>query len=164
MAVDPSALPHAPHPLTFDFCSTSVRIVVIDEQPWFVGSDIANLLGYSNAADAIRKHCKGVAKRYPLHTTGGTQSLRVLSEADMLRLVVSSKLPAAESFERWVFEEVLPSIRKTGRYQSAEQPSDPDRIDPRTLLLSGQSDLETELPPKVTDAVDRPICTTTKWG
>ncbi|WP_208450531.1 BRO-N domain-containing protein [Burkholderia ambifaria] len=164
MPTQDSTSAHASHPLTLDFRSTPVRIVVIDDQLWFVGSDVANLLGYSNAADAIRKHCKGVAKRYPLHTTGGTQSLRVLSEADMLRLVVSSKLPAAEVFERWVFEEVLPSIRKTGRYESAAQPSDPDRIDPRTLLLSEQSNLKTELPPKVADAVDRRICATTKCG
>lgn len=58
-------------------------------------------------------------------------------------------------FRRWVTREVLPSIRKTGRYESAAQPSDPDRIDPRTLLLSEQSNLKTELPPKVADAVDR---------
>ncbi|WP_175785309.1 BRO-N domain-containing protein [Burkholderia ambifaria] len=111
------AFAHAPYPLTFDFRSTSVRIVVIDEQPWFVGKDVADVLGYADSKSAIKQHCKGAVKHHPLPTAGGLQRIRILSEADMLRLIVSSKLPAAEVFERWVFEEVLPSIRKTGRYE-----------------------------------------------
>lgn len=65
----------------------------------------------------MNDHCKGVTKRYPLISGGGTQDVRVISEADLMRLIISSKLPAAERFERWVFEEVLPSIRKTGSYK-----------------------------------------------
>jgi prophage antirepressor-like protein len=75
------------------------------------------VLGYANQSDAMNKHCKGVAKRYPIQTPGGTQEMRVLTEADVLRLIVKSDMPAAEAFERWVFEEVLPSIRRTGSYQ-----------------------------------------------
>jgi prophage antirepressor-like protein len=101
----------------FAFDTRAVRVVMVDGEPWFVGKDVAEVLGYANPADAITKHCKGVAKRYPLSTPGGTQELRIISEPDMLRLIVGSKLPAAERFERWVFEEVLPSIRKTGRYE-----------------------------------------------
>ena len=101
----------------FAFDSQAVRVVMVDGEPWFVGKDVACVLGYANHADAISKHCKGVAKRYPLQTTGGLQEVRIISEPDMMRLIVGSKLPAAERFERCVFEEVLPSIRKTGRYE-----------------------------------------------
>jgi len=95
----------------------SIRAVEIDGEPWFVGKDVAEALGYTNPSKAIGDHCKGVAKRYPLQTKGGTQEVRLINEPDVFRLVVSSQLPAAEKFERWVFEEVLPSIRKTGNYQ-----------------------------------------------
>lgn len=95
----------------------SVRVVEIDGEPWFVGKDVAGELGYQDPTTAIRSHCKGVQKHHPLQTPGGVQTMRILSEPDVLRLIVGSSLPAAERFERWVFEEVLPSIRKTGAYQ-----------------------------------------------
>lgn len=100
----------------FTFNGAAVRVVSIDGEPWFVGKDVAEVLGYANPADAMTKHCKGVAKRYPLQTAGGMQEVRILSEPDVLRLIVGSRLPAAERFERWVFEEVLPTIRRTGGY------------------------------------------------
>ncbi|MEB1529872.1 BRO-N domain-containing protein [Xanthomonas sp. WHRI 7945] len=102
--------------IPFQFQSISIRAVQIDGAPWFVGKDIAEALGYVNAADALAKHCKGVAKRYPLQTAGGMQEVRIISEPDLYRLVANSQLPEAERFERWVFEEVLPTIRKTGDY------------------------------------------------
>ena len=82
----------------FAFDSAAVRVIQIDGEPWFVGKDVATVLGYVNAADAISKHCKGVAKRYPLQTPGGMQEIRLINEPDMLRLIVGSKLPAAERF------------------------------------------------------------------
>lgn len=103
--------------IPFQFDDHAVRTVVDDNgEVWFVGKDVAGVLGYANPSDAISKHCKGVAKRYPLQTPGGTQEVRIISEPDLFRLVVNSKLPAAERFERWVFEEVLPTIHKTGAY------------------------------------------------
>jgi len=106
--------------IPFRFEESSVRVIKgEDGEPWFVGKDVAEVLGYVNPTDAMNKHCKGVAKRYPLQTPGGMQEVRLLSEPDVLRLVIKSNLPAAERFERWVFEEVLPSIRKTGRYEIA---------------------------------------------
>lgn len=129
---NPSALAAIPplpnsaknHPVTpvlpFRFESISVRAVEIDGAPWFVGKDIAGALGYANVADALAKHCKGVAKRYPLQTAGGMQDVRIISEPDLFRLVANSRLPDAERFERWIFEEVLPSIRKTGGYQQPQ--------------------------------------------
>lgn len=94
----------------------SIRTLDVDGKIMFCGRDVATALGYLNTKDALAKHCKGVAKRYPLHTPGGTQQLRFITEGDLYRLIVSSKLPAAVHFESWVFDEVLPSIRKHGLY------------------------------------------------
>jgi prophage antirepressor-like protein len=106
----------------FAFDSQAVRVVMVDGEPWFVGKDVAEVLGYARPNDALQQHCKGAVKRRPLSTPGGTQEVRIISEPDMLRLIVGSKLPAAEAFERWVFEEVLPSIRKTGAYVDPKAP------------------------------------------
>lgn len=101
----------------YKFEDASVRALEIDGEPWFVGKDVAAILGYANETDALNTHCRGVAKRYPIpDALGRSQETRLISEPDMLRLVVNSTLPSAERFERWVFEEVLPSIRKTGSY------------------------------------------------
>ena len=109
----------------FEFQSHAVR-TIIDErgEPLFVGKDVCAVLGYTNAADAMRRHCKGVAFHYPLQTQGGTQEMRVLTEPDVMRLIVGSKLPQAEAFERLVFEDILPTIRKTGSYTT--RPAIPD--------------------------------------
>lgn len=94
-----------------------IRTLTRDGQPWFVGKDIAVTLGYSNPRDAMAKHVddedKGVAK---CDTLGGTQELTVINESGLYSLILSSKLPAAKKFKRWVTSEVLPSIRKTGGY------------------------------------------------
>lgn len=101
----------------FNFDSYAVRTTVLPNgEPGFVGKDVAERLGYADTSDAIKRHCKGSVIRLPLQTSGGVQELRVLTEPDVLRLIVSSTLPAAERFEKWVFEEVLPSIRKTGQH------------------------------------------------
>ena len=93
-----------------------VRIIEENGNPLFVGRDVCALLGYKNPNKAMNDHCKGITKRYPLSTDGGVQEVRVISEPDVMRLICGSKLPAAVRFEKWVFEEVLPSIRKTGAY------------------------------------------------
>lgn len=98
------------------FNDRPVRIVEENRIPWFVGKDVCAQLGYRNETDAMNRHCKGVVKRYPLQTAGGQQEIRVISEADVMRLICGSKLPEAVRFERWVFEEILPSIRKHGAY------------------------------------------------
>lgn len=94
----------------------SVRTVEIDGKPYFSASDVAAALGYSNPRKAIIDHCKGVTKR-DTPTTSGVQTINFIPEGDIYRLIVSSKLPSAEKFETWVFDEVIPSIRKTGSYQ-----------------------------------------------
>ncbi len=102
----------------FSFDSHEIRVITDEHgNPWWVAKDIASALGYQNKNDAISKHCRGVAKRYPIvDALGRTQEARIISEGDVMRLIVSSKLPSAEQFERWVFDEVLPTIRKTGGY------------------------------------------------
>lgn len=108
----------------FNFRRAQVRVVTEDDgTPWFVGKDVCDLLGYANQTDAMNRHCKGVVKRYPLLTPGGVQDLRVLSEPDTLRLIVNSTMPAAQEFEVWVFEDVLPTIRRTGGYSMSRAPA-----------------------------------------
>jgi prophage antirepressor-like protein len=104
--------------IPFQFGTAPIRVVEIDGEPWFVGKDICEALGYTNPSKAMGDHCKGVTKRYPVATAGGVQDVRVLNESNVLRLIVSSNLPAAEKFEAWVFEEVLPSIRRNGSYSA----------------------------------------------
>jgi len=101
-------------PLSYD--GAPVRVVTMDGDPWFVGRGVAERLWYADPTNATKQHCKGVAKHHPLQTPGGLQKVRVLSEPDVLRLIISSKLPEAQKFEAWVFETVLPNIRKTGGY------------------------------------------------
>ncbi|HBG7355538.1 TPA: toxin Bro [Clostridioides difficile] len=97
-----------------------IRTVEIDGKTYFVATDIAKSLGYSNTRDAVKKHCKWVAKCDIPHPQSKTKTLEVnvIPEGDMYRLITNSELPSAEKFESWVFDEVLPSIRKTGTYSS----------------------------------------------
>lgn len=98
----------------------SVRVMEIDGKTWFMGNDIASALGYSDTAKAIRTHCKGVAEM-DTPTNGGMQKVKYISEGDIYRLVIKSKLPKAEKFESWIFDEVLPTIRKTGGYVNDDE-------------------------------------------
>lgn len=95
-----------------------VRTLIIENEPWFVGKDVADALGYERTADAIRSHIdeddKGVGK---IQTPGGTQEMVIINESGLYSLILSSKLPSAKKFKRWVTGEVLPAIRKTGQYQ-----------------------------------------------
>ena len=94
----------------------NIRTAEIDGKPYFVGTDVAKALGYSNPRKAILDHCKGVTKR-DTPTSSGIQSMSYINEGDLYRLIMKSKLPSAEKFESWVMDEVLPTIRKTGSYQ-----------------------------------------------
>lgn len=114
----------------------TIRTVEQDGKVLFCGKDVATALGYSNTKDALAKHCKGVANRYPLKTDGGTQQFRFITEGDLYRLIASSKLPSAQKFESWVFDEVLPSIRKQGGYMTARADETPEEIMARALMLA----------------------------
>ena len=110
----------------------SVRILYEDGKPLFCGADACKALGYKNQHDALTRHCKGVVKRYPL-TNGGKQQMNFLPEGDLYRLITHSKLPSAEKFERWVFDEVLPTIRKSGMYGA--DPAELERLRQNNQLL-----------------------------
>ena len=94
-------------------------VMMIDGKEYFPAAQCARLLGYSNPRKAIIDHCEdeGVTKRDVL-TNSGTQEMKFINEGNLYRLIVRSKLPAAKKFERWVFDEVLPEIRRTGGYGS----------------------------------------------
>ena len=94
----------------------SVRIIEENGSFLFCASDVAKALGYSNVHSALQRHCKGVVKRDTVTSARGIQALTYIPEGDVYRLIVHSKLPSAERFERWVFDEVLPSLRKNGIY------------------------------------------------
>ena len=113
----------------FQFENFTLRTVVSDDgEILFVGKDAAEALGYKDTVNAIKQHCKGVVKHHPLQTPGGMQDFRVITEPDLYRLVAGSTLSEAQKFESWVFEDVLPSIRKTGKYEA----KDTFRLDPVT--------------------------------
>lgn len=92
-----------------------LEIITIDGKEYFPATQCAKILGYAKPADAVRKHCKGVSI-LETPTNGGIQKVGYIPEGDLYRLIISSKLPSARKFERWVFDEVLPEIRKTGGY------------------------------------------------
>ena len=95
----------------------TVRTMMIDGKPYFCARDIATALGYAKPRNAVATHCKGALKRGVL-TEGGNQEMTFIPEGDIYRLIIRSKLPSAEKFESWVFDEVLPQIRKHGAYMT----------------------------------------------
>lgn len=99
----------------------SIRTLEKDGKILFCGSDIAKALGYAIPSKAVNTHCKseGVSKM-EVPTNGGMQEMLFITEGNVYRLITHSKLPAAEQFERWVFDEVLPDIRKHGAYMTAD--------------------------------------------
>ena len=115
----------------FSFENQKVRTLTIDEKPYFVGKDVADILGYSNPRDALIKHVDEEDKRSEIvkssqlsqNTTGFT-SVDLITESGVYSLIFGSKLPNAKKFKRWVTSEVLPAIRKTGSYQLPQTPEE----------------------------------------
>lgn len=100
----------------------SVRTLVINSEPWFVGKDVADVLGYKNQNDALSKHVDGEDKDTIAirDSIGRNRNTPIINESGLYSLVLSSKLPSAKKFKRWVTSEVLPALRKTGQYQVKE--------------------------------------------
>ena len=96
-----------------------MRTITENGTTLFCGSDVAKALGYTNDRDALSRHCRGVVKR-DTPTTSGVQTMSFIPEGDVYRLITHSKLPSAERFEHWVFDEVLPTVRQTGAYMTPE--------------------------------------------
>ena len=114
-----------------------IRTIVENGKVLFCGSDVAKALGYSNTRDALIRHCKGVVKR-DTPTKSGIQQMSFISEGDIYRLAAKSELPGADKFESWIFDDVLPSIRKTGGYIPTEGMSDSE-IMARALFIAQRS-------------------------
>ena len=104
-----------------------IRVIEQDGEPWFVGKDVTDILGYSNSRKAIGDHVdeedKGVTK---CDTLGGKQDLTMINESGLYSLILSSKMPNAKKFKHWVTADVLPAIRKTGMYATEELLENPD--------------------------------------
>lgn len=108
---------------TFNFKDLPVRVISDPKgEFWFCGTDVCAILGYTNSRKALQDHCKqgGVTKRYT-PTKSADQEMTFINEPNLYRLIIKSRKPEAEPFEAWVFEEVLPQIRKTGKYQLQPQ-------------------------------------------
>lgn len=152
----------------------SIRTVQINDEPWFAGKDVALALGYNNPQKAIRDHVdeddRGVNESF---TPGGIQNLTIINESGLYSLILSSKLPDAKRFKRWVTGEVLPALRKTGRYETpmaAQRLLTPDdylkaasivaackteRL-PYVLLLIGKAGIDTSLLPEKAQRQPKP--------
>lgn len=124
----------------FNYYGKEVRTITDENgNPWFAGKDVAETLGYSDTDQAIRKHCKLSKLFKPVELTGlecGPRGMMFIPEPDIYRLVAHSKLPAAEKFEAWIFEEVLPAISKTGGYITASEDDTNEEIMARAILVA----------------------------
>lgn len=116
-----------------------IRSVMVNNEPYFVGKDIAEVLGYSNTRKAIQDHVdeddRGVTK---CDTLGGIQELTIINESGLYSLIMSSKLPKAKLFKRWVTSEVLPSIRKNGGYLAGQEDMNEDEIMAKAILYANR--------------------------
>lgn len=150
----------------FNFKGQEVRTVTIDNEPYFVGKDVAEILGYAKARNAIASHVDDEDKKdAPIQgTLGGTQTMTIINESGLYSLILSSKLPQAKEFKRWVTSEVLPTIRKHGIYAVDDFLDNPDMAiaafqrlkEERQLRLQAQEEVAqknqiiSELKPKAT--------------
>lgn len=126
----------------FDFNGKEIRVITNDkDQIFFVAKDVCDVLNYSNSRDAIAKHCKkeGVAI-CDTPTESGIQQMTIINEGNLYRLVLKSKKKESETFESWVCDEVLPSIRKTGKYE--QQPKELSRKDLALMVIQAEEENE----------------------
>lgn len=118
----------------FNFQGSDVRVVNVNNEPWFVGKDICQALGYADPTTAIRSHCRGVQKLHPItDSLGRRQEARIIPESDVMRLICGSTLPEAVAFEKLVFEEILPAIRRNGGYIAATGTETPEELYARAM-------------------------------
>lgn len=113
-----------------------VRFAEVDGKPYAVANDVAKALGYTNPSKATNDHCKNSIKVWGNDSLGRRQEFKAIPEGDIYRLIIRSKLPGADKFERWVFDEVIPQIRKTGGYIPVTQEMSDAEIMARALEIS----------------------------
>jgi anti-repressor protein len=119
-----------------------IRGVEIEGKPYVVATDIAKALGYLRPNDAINQHCKYTVKHRIPHPQSKTKTIEVniIPEGDVYRLIIKSKLPSAQKFEEWVMDEVLPSLRKTGKYEIQTDSELPQLLNDMTQLVEDMGD------------------------
>ena len=150
------------------FNDTSIRMALDDQKNvWFVADDICKILGYKNTTKAIADHCRKVydskdldgtnelAKKITVDLGDRKRAMIAISEPDLYRLIMRSNMPEARNFERWVVEDVLPQIRKTGKYAvrrkiQFENPEDQAKLEAAKAELSGQCELFPNMMPSMT--------------
>ena len=121
----------------FNFHGQEVRTMTINDEPWFVGKDVADILGYSKARNAIALHVdEEDALKQGIPTSGGMQDMLIINESGLYSLILSSRLPQAKEFKRWVTSEVLPAIRRQGGF--IREDLDEDAF---IALFTGQKEL-----------------------
>ncbi|HBF4438672.1 TPA: Bro-N domain-containing protein [Clostridioides difficile] len=118
-----------------------IRVIELNGEPWFVGKDVAETLGYKDTSDALKRHVddedKGVGE---IPTPGGNQNMKIINESGLYSLILSSKLSTAKKFKHWVTRDVLPSIRKTGTYSSKK--SECSKDDSEIKYMNAQARLK----------------------
>ncbi|RBT35333.1 hypothetical protein EA73_00985 [Enterococcus faecium] len=149
-------------PQIFNFEQNEVRTVLVNNEPYFVGKDVAEILGYERADNAIRNHVDDEDKlTHQISASGQNRNMTIINESGLYSLILKSKLPSAKKFKRWVTSEVLPQIRKHGMYATDELLNNPDLLievatklkEERTLRLIAEQRVN-ELQPKA-DYYDR---------
>lgn len=139
---------------TFNFEENKVRSLLIDNEPWFVGKDVADILGYQNGSRDINRHVDEEDRQNYQNGTSeiNNRGMTIINESGLYSLVLSSKLPSAKKFKRWVTSEVLPALRKTGQYQvkelSGSELMAKALIEAQSVLAAKDKQIE-EMKPKV---------------
>ena len=114
-----------------------IRTLLIDNEPWFVGKDVASALGYKDSINALKSHVDNEDKRgWQITTTFGKQTANIINESGLYSLILGSKLESAKKFKKWVTSEVLPSIRKNGGYIANQEELSEDEIIANALLVA----------------------------
>ena len=117
-----------------------VRTVEIDGEPWFVGKDVAEALGYRDTSDALKKHVDAddkLTRRFA--DSGQAREMYIINESGLYSLILSSKLPGAKEFKRWITHDVIPMIRKTGGYIKGQETMTPDELMAKALMVAQQT-------------------------
>ncbi len=115
----------------------TIRVISIEDEPWLVGKDVAAALGYTDTDQALRRHVDDEDKlTRNFDGSGQNRGMTIINESGLYSLVLSSKLPTARKFRRWVTSEVLPSIRKTGGYIQGQQELSPEELMAKALLVA----------------------------
>ena len=124
----------------------AVRTIELDGEPWLVGKDVVLALGYKDTINALKAHVDNEDKRRGcrITTPSGVQDMTVINESGLYSLVLSSKLPTARKFRRWVTSEVLPSVRKHGGYISGQESMTPEELMAQALLVAKKTLAERE--------------------